>query len=277
MENIFRPATNVHAPRFGDGAPVILLHGSASGSSQWRSMVGCLEGRFKVMTPDLPGYGKSASRVAMRGLTMEEIARAVLPVIEREGRPAHLVGHSFGGAVALKLASMFPGHVNSLTLIEPAAFSLIADQMNQLPFMRAVRSSRLALAEGDAWNSMRLFIDFWNGDGAWNRTSHGLRQRLAAMAGRVQRDIEAVVSDRFTEQDAAGVACPTLVLTGEDLPPDMGRIVAALEATIPFLRTEVIPGAGHMAPLTDPHVVDPMVGEFIAKVESGWQGLSIAA
>ena len=51
----------------------------------------------------------------------------------------------------------------------------------------------------------------------------------------------------------------------------------ALEATIPFLRTEVIPGAGDMAPLTDPHVVDPMVGEFIAKVESGWQGLSIAA
>ena len=276
MDYSFSPVA-VHAPQFGDGASVVLLHGSASSSSQWRSMVGCLEGRFNVITPDLPGYGKSASRAAKRSLTMEETARTLLPVIEREGRPVHLVGHSFGGAVALTFASMFPGHVASLTLIEPAAFNAIRDQMHQLPFMRAVRSSRVALAEGDAWNSMRCFIDFWSGEGAWNRTSHGLRQRLAAMAGQIHRDFEALASDRFTERDAAGVVCPTLIVTGEDSPSDMGRIVAALEAAIPFIRTEVIPGAGHMVPLTDPHIVDPMVGEFIAKVEFGWQGFSLAA
>jgi lipase len=213
----------------------------------------------------------------MTGLTLQEIARALLPVIEREGRPVHLVGHSFGGAVALRFASIFPGKVESLTLIESAAFNLIQDQMNQLPLTQAVRSSRVAMAEGDAWNSMRIFIDYWNGDGAWNRTSHSLRQRLAAMVGQVHRDYEALASDPISDRDAAGVVCPTLVLTGDNSPLDMSYIVAALEAKIPFLLSEVISGAGHMAPLTDPHIIDPKVGEFIAKVEFGWQSSAIAA
>lgn len=277
MRTIFSHAPAIHAPQSGDGAPVVLLHGSASNSSQWRSMVGCLEGRFKVITPNLSGYGKSVSSAAMADLTLAEIARALLPVIDPEGRPVHLVGHSFGGAVALRFASMFPGKVGSLTLIEPAAFNVIRDKVNQLPFMQAVRSSRVAMAEGDAWNSMRIFIDYWNGVEAWNRTSHGLRQRLAAMAGLVHRDYAALASDPFTDQDAASVVCPTLVVTGDNSPSDMNHIVAALEARIPFLRSEVISATGHMMPLTDPHIIDPMVGEFIAKVEFWWQRSAIAA
>lgn len=273
MSQMPTEAPAIHTPQYGDGAPVMLLHGSASSSAQWRSMVGCLEGRFRVITPDLPGYGKSAPHEP----TLEGIAEALLPLIEREGRPVHMVGHSFGGAVALKIASLFPDKVASTTLIEPAAFNVIQDQLTQLPIIRAVRSSLVALSEGDAWNSMRFFIDFWNGAGAWNRTSHGLRQRLAAMAGQVHRDFDALASDRFTDRDAARVTRPTLVVTADGSPADMRRIVAALTGKIPFLRTEVIAGAGHMVPLTDPHVVDPMVGDFIAKAEFEWQSFSVAA
>lgn len=267
----------IHAPQFGEGAPVVLLHGSASSSSQWRSMIAYLEGRFKIIAPDLPGYGKSGFINDDQILSLEDIARRFKPVIEREARPVHIVGHSFGGAVALKFASMFPGMVQSLTLIEPAAFNLIYQEFGQLSINHAVQASRAAMEAGDAATGMRAFVDFWNGEGAWERTSENLRDRLTTYLKQIHSDFDALVSDRFTDLDAAGVVCPALLLKGENSPNDMTKIVDALRAKIPFLQTEIIPGSGHMVPLTDPHLVDPMVANFIAKTESSWQGSALAA
>ena len=75
----------------GAGHPVVALHGSASSGAQWRSLVGYLEGRFRVITPDLPGYGASA-HLPVGGLAGD--ARAVAALIDRIGGPVHLVGYS---------------------------------------------------------------------------------------------------------------------------------------------------------------------------------------
>lgn len=265
----------IHAPQSGDGPPVVLLHGSASSSSQWRSMIGHLEGRFNVITPDLPGYGKTASAGSAQSLS--ETARLLLPVVSQQTQPVHIVGHSFGAAVALKFASMFPGSVLSLILIEPAAFNLLQPEIESLAITRVARASRAAMVAGDDKAATRVLIDFWHGDGAWERTSDNLRDRLTTHLAQVHRDFEALVSDRFTDMDAAKVICQTLVLKGENSPRDMRRVVDTLRAKIPFLQTEIFSGAGHMLPLTDPHLVDPMVANFIAKTESSWQGSVVAA
>ena len=83
-----------------------------------------LEGRFRIFTPDLPGYG--ASTVAATG-GLGGDAAIIGALIDRIGAPVHLVGHSYGGAVALKLAASRPDAVRSLTVIEPVAFHLLID------------------------------------------------------------------------------------------------------------------------------------------------------
>ena len=277
MTYMFPTLPTIHAPEHGDGTPVVLLHGSASTSGQWRSLVDYLSGRCRLITPDLPGYGKSAEIVTAGPVTLEHFAQALRPLIDAQGQPVHLVGHSFGGAVALKIAAMFPASVASLTLIEPAAFGMIRDQLDKTDFMKAVRNSRMAMAEGDVWSGTRHFMDFWNGAGSFDRTSHGLCQKLAAMLPVVHRDFEALDSDPFCAWDAAGVVCPVLLVRGDSSPAEMDLITAALQESLPFVRTEVVEDAGHLVPLSDPHIIDPMIGDFVAKIDLEWQDRAKAA
>jgi len=276
MTYTFPPRPVIHATHSGAGAPVILLHGSAAHAAQWRSMVGCLEGRFKVITPDLPGYGKSAHR-CFATMSLEDIARALSPIVDREAEPVHLVGHSFGGAVALKFASLFPGKVASLTLIEPAAFNAVQDILDRTDFVKAGRNSMTAAQEGEPWEAMRFFMDFWNGTGTWGRMSHELRQKMCTQVSNIHRDFNALLGDHFDSEDAVNVRCPSLVITGDASPVEMQRIRDRLMALLPVARAKVIEGAGHLVPMTDPHIVDPMVGEFIAQAASGWQDYEMAA
>ncbi len=124
----------------GAGVPVVLLHGSASDSRQWRSLTGWISGRYRVIAPDLPGYG--GSHRVRRGATLETLAETLAPMLT-PGAPVHLVGHGFGGAVALKAACMFPGHVRSLTLIEPTASGPPAAMTRRRRASSSPRSARL--------------------------------------------------------------------------------------------------------------------------------------
>ena len=258
----------------GQGSLVVLLHGSASDSRQWRSLTGWLSGRHRVVAPDLPGYGASAV-AGVEESSLQAIADRLRPILVQNA-PVHLVGHSFGGAVALKAACLFPGHVRSLTLIEPVAVGALwtargASTAESRAFRAAVASSATALGEGDAWTAMRLFIDFWNGEGAWERTSFRLRQFLAAQVGQVHRDYAAVAADVTTENDLAGVVCPVLSLRGGLSPAVTAAVADHLSQTLPFLRHIEVDGAGHMLPLTDPHIVDPLIGDFLGRVDRTWQ------
>ena len=106
-------------------APVVLLHASASSPSQWSALRTELERRHEVHAMALPGYGGASIRsdVDFKGTAM--IAQPIIEQIARLGEPVHLVGHSFGGAVALKVALERPDLVASLTLYEPAVFHLL--------------------------------------------------------------------------------------------------------------------------------------------------------
>jgi len=109
----------------GRGETVVLLHASASSGAQWRSLTDCLQRRWHVLAPDFHGYGRTDPwpEPALPGLG--DAAALVDAILGRGTERIHLVGHSYGGAVALRLASDRPARLLSLTLIEPVAFHLL--------------------------------------------------------------------------------------------------------------------------------------------------------
>ena len=153
-------------------APVFALHSSASSSSQWKQLKQELETQFDVITPNLPGYGMSTIK---QNFTIDGVAGIAAPLIqemERYGRPVHLVGHSLGGNVSLKIALMRPDLIKSLTLYEPATFHFLnhGNSEDKSAFANINQVSGLLtanVASGRPDLGMMHFIDFWNGEGSW--------------------------------------------------------------------------------------------------------------
>ena len=256
-----------------NGSPVLALHSSASTGLQWKNLSDHLGGRHQVIAPDLPGYGKTAAWPGTGPASVNNEARAMARLIRAAGEPVHLVGHSWGGAVALKIAMALPEWTLSLTLIEPAIFHLLRDAESAAD--RALFAEIAAIAgivsgsaaEGEQEAGMARFVDYWNGENAWANTSPRLRTALRSQLGQVVNNFAAGFNETWSVQQAAALNCPTLMVMGLESVPLAQRVTELLAETIPHSQLAMIPGAGHMAPLTDPHIVDPLIAGHLQKSE----------
>jgi lipase len=260
----------LHTRVEGDGAPVIALHDTASTGAQWLSLVEYIAGRYRILTPDLPGHGGSRAHRSGGGLTAD--AQAIAALIDHAGGPAHLVGHGYGGAVALRLAAMRPDALRSLTLIEPASFYLLrrAGGRDRLLYGElaalATRVFGHAIA-GSRVGAMREFVDYWVGRGAWARTSAGLQASLLGGLDGLCADIRAVMFEEGTLADLRRIGVPTLAVMGLESPAPSLRLTELIAEHLPRAVLTMVAEAGHMVPLTDPHVVDPMIAGHLVEVD----------
>ena len=132
-------AETIHITRWGDSGPkIVLVHGSAQGSSvggekHFAAQRPIADQGWQLIIPDRPGHGQSAS------LGRPDDAEADgIWVSDLLGNGAHLVGHSFGGCVALAAAARRPNSVYSLTLIEPGMHGLATDNADVRRFIRSM-------------------------------------------------------------------------------------------------------------------------------------------
>src|SRR5262245_11053067 len=109
----------------GAGQPVVLIHSSVSGNRQWRALTDALKDRYRVLAINLLGYGETTPWPGTGPQSLYAQAQLVVALGEELGAPLHLVGHSFGGSVALKAADLLGSRVGSLILLEPNPFYLL--------------------------------------------------------------------------------------------------------------------------------------------------------
>lgn len=106
----------------GTGPAVVLLHGGgpgASGASNYSRNIDALAARFRVIVPDMPGYGSSTKALHQHD-PFGYLADMIRGLLDEIGiQTAHLVGNSYGGAAALRLALDTPGRVGKLVLMGP--------------------------------------------------------------------------------------------------------------------------------------------------------------
>ena len=183
--------------------------------------------------------------------------------------PKHLIGHSFGGAVAMKVALRWPELVKSLTIIEPVLFHLLRQGGSgdgSLLWQVKLLSSRIvsSILDRDPARGMQHFVDFWNGAGAWRRMKPELRDCLSRKAGQVQSNFAAVCGESWPLQACRDVSCPVLAIMGGQSVAATRRITELLVEHLPNAKLHSIEGAGHMVPVTHGQEVSRLIEAHLA-------------
>jgi pimeloyl-ACP methyl ester carboxylesterase len=248
----------------GSGEPVMLLHSSGSSSGQWRALIERLSSRFHVIAPDLYGYGASANWSGASAFSLAQEADPVLTLLGRLEQPVHLVGHSYGGAVALHVARTRGDLVRSLTVIEPVAFHLLrgraaSDDPALLEIREITAAVVRALACGDYAGGYGEFVDYWSGRGTWDAIPLAKRQALAPQLRKVALDFHATLQEPATIDEFRMMAVPTLVMQGARTKLPTQRICERLATTLPEASMTTINAAGHMLPITHRDAVNDVI------------------
>jgi pimeloyl-ACP methyl ester carboxylesterase len=235
--------------------PVVLIHCSGSSGAQWRALAASLSDRYHVLAPDLIGYGGSAPWTSRAGFCLAQEAAPIRSLIGRLERPVHLVGHSYGGAVALHIARTRPELLSSLTLIEPSAFHLLRggdaiDTAGLEEIMQVAADVSASAATGDLVGGFGRFVDYWSGPGSWAAMPAEKRAAFAPQLAKVALDFHALFSESAGLEDVRGIALPTLVLQGGCTRLPSRCIVRRLRDALPEAAFRFVQGAGHMLPIT---------------------------
>lgn len=251
----------------GSGEPAVLLHSSGSSGAQWRALAERLGRRYRVIAPDLYGYGGTAHWPGRRPFHLECEAEIVLALLRRVNARAHLVGHSYGGAVALHVAGLRGDLLRSLTLIEPAAFHLLrgTDAPALAEITEVAETVARAVACGEYVAGFGRFVDYWSSPQALEEVPADKWYSMAARLPKIALDFHATLSEPTRLGDFRSMTVPTLLLYGTSSPLPARRICHLLARILPEAQLRTITGAGHMAPVTHRDQVNATV---IAQLDS---------
>ena len=255
----------IHWREMGQGpAPVVLLHCGLGQSGMWKGVASGLADRASMVAPDLPGHGKSAPFPP--GQDVHDAACAATgPFFKPQ---THLVGHSFGATVALRLALERPRHVASLTLIEPVFFAAARGRATHAPHRAAEESFFEVFGTGDMLAAARAFNRLWGGGVPWDSFRPQMQQAMAEGMPFV------VGTEPSLWQDCHGLlapgglerlGCPVTFVRGEHTVPIIADVHAGLMDRLPQAREIVVPEAGHMLVLTHPDPVAQAIRDTLMR------------
>jgi pimeloyl-ACP methyl ester carboxylesterase len=178
-----------------------------------------LAGRFRTLAVDLYGSGKSPHWRADQPLTLADEVALLEPIFESIGDRFHLIGHSYGGAVALKAALAGPRRLRSLILFEPVLFGLLNAHDPAQREITAVRDDTIAAVDrGDLDTAGARFVEYWTGAGAWAGMPDERRRLVANAMRKVKSEWHAAFEEPASLSAFGALDVPTLSLVGR-IPP----------------------------------------------------------
>jgi len=232
MPNITIDGLNVHYQVAGEGYPFVLVHGGHLDSSSWHAQVAFFSQRYRVITYDLRGHGRS--EIPVGGYSLGDCVADLGRILDHLGvEQAFLAGHSMGGYIALSFTLNHPQYVRALILTGT----------NCGPVVETLK----------AW-----------GDEKAARLKH----RTAPAARRFVKAHEANVARPDLTPRLAEIRQPVLIVVGDGDTVTPGRISEMMLKEVPGSEMQVIPGCGHMCHKERPDAFNTIVGNFLGRVEA---------
>jgi 3-oxoadipate enol-lactonase len=254
------PGARVYYETAGSGHPVVFMHGSCLDSRMWDWQVDRVSQSYTVVRFDFRGHGRSGAPDT--GYSRPCLVEELRGLLDHLGihRPS-LVGHSMGGSVALEYATTYPDKVTTLTLVDsglegygvrPESFQrkfeerrrMIAKEGVTDRFVRAVLGSRLYAGVRRQPEVKTLVED--------------MLRRWSGLDWLEERD-----RGREQQHLVKQVGVPTLALVGEEDQARFHDIADLFTREIRVVRKELIPEAGHMAPMENPEAFNDILVDFL--------------
>jgi len=250
----------------------VALHCSLGSGRQWKALADELGRSHRFFAPDISGYGANECALDLP-LTLAEEVRILSGTLNDTEGPIHLVGHSYGGAIAFKIAtrSAFAHRLRSLTLIEPVLPTLLcegdADRRLHARFAQVANEVSDDIWNGSVLEAIDKFTAFWNGSGPQDPLPASARLRMIERAHKLAFDFMAAFAEENVAIAAASLRVPTLLFSGGLSPYLTQRIVQRLGAIMDGAEIQHLPAAGHMLPLTHASAVNPAIARHIARAD----------
>jgi pimeloyl-ACP methyl ester carboxylesterase len=240
-------------------APVVCLHSSAASGRQWRRLAADGGSGWQWHTPDLYGHGGRPDWPELMPSQLAVEANGVLASLPfGDDQAFHLVGHSYGGAVALQTALQQPQRVLSLTLYEPVAFGVLPALGDNEPEWAEISGVAATLAaaldRGNDFDAARGFCAYWQGRDVWPEMDFAQHMRLAEVMPTVRRHFEALFAARWSDAELDALRMPVQLICGTATRASARRVAQTLSVRLPRVKLQMLEGAGHMAPMTDARV-----------------------
>jgi 2-succinyl-6-hydroxy-2,4-cyclohexadiene-1-carboxylate synthase len=248
---------------------LLLLHGFTGSAQSWRPLLPTLSLHFQVITPDILGHGRSPIPPSPADYQMAKVAATLITLLDQHTRqPAHLLGYSMGGRLALYLAIHYPHRFRSL-ILESASPGLKTEAERE-----SRRQRDNALADRIERDGIEAFVDFWETLPLWASQEQlpaptrarlrqqrlqnnpiGLANSLRGMGTGVQPSLWPHLAE---------VTTPVLLLTGE-LDRKFVSIAQEMAPLFPRAQHIIIPHAGHTIHLERPKTYLETVREITPK------------
>ena len=268
----------------GQGQPLLFLHSSLSSHRQWLPLVNELKSQFQCILVDLQGYGAAGSRwqpspasLQPQQYCMAEESKPLLVELAALNltSPITLIGHSFGGALALHLAQSQQIAVKQLILFEPVVFHLLKPENYQpqqtqrneaetlLSEIHQLAAKLPTLSEHAA---AECFIDYWQSHGFFAELPRKMQSTLAQQVKKVPFDFAALISEPCTLLDYQYLQQPILLMTGQSSRRSATFLAEQLASHMPNCQLRRV-SSGHMGPVTHADVINPIIVEYLSQSE----------
>lgn len=229
----------------------LLIHSSGLSATQWRRHLTLLARTRRAIAPHLIGYGQSPPWDPTLGSAPSQDLAALGELVDGLQGDLHLVGHSYGGTLAARLALGRPRRFKTLALFEPVLLGLLRTPGDARALAEIDVAALAAHAPGGvAW--LADFVDYWSGPGAFAAIAPTARAQFLSAGPKIAAEVLGIATDQTPAAAYAALDQPALVAHGERTTLAGRTMSQRLAAALPRARLAVLQGGGHMAPLTQP-------------------------
>lgn len=255
----------------GLGPTIVLTPGSCSTGAAWRPVIATWNGQFRCVTTSLLGYGGTAERRTALDTSISHEVDILEHVIRKAGGSVHLVGHSFGGLVALAVALADRVPLASLVVLEAPVAELLRESGEHRHYraFRQMTNSYFADFAGGNSEAVAAMIDFYGGAGTFASWPPRVRDYAIETTAVNILDWESAYNFPLHPASLAGLEIRTLILRGGASHPAAHRANTLLGETMQRSAVATIDGAAHFMIATHAKQVGQLIAEHIHRVELG--------
>lgn len=256
----------------GQGTPVVLLHSSMSSKLQWYQLMRVLSKNHLTVAMDFYGFGESPFPPNPDNFSLsdeitfiESLLENVIPADET----FHLVGHSYGGAVGLRLCYNDEKRIRSLSLFEPVAFHLLPEKSEEMA--QVLQQQEIVenyIKQGNDAGAAGYFIDYYNETGTFAGYPKEMHDVLCKYVKKLPLGSRALVSEPLSIEDYSKLKVPICLMAGRQSPLTSRCVAELLAQHLTNCQFHWVNG-NHMAPIMEPETVNPIIENFIRRTEQG--------